>query len=147
MGNKNTKSGLYILADNNSAGRHPRSYARGIQRGNDLCTRIDGNFLHIRSKRTKLVLSPEALGTAFLLPTVAMGRRLVGDSCDPVWLENTQRVLDQINKWWDYGAVQPDFTPGNPGRPSQGVGLAFSLGVDSFYSCFFADPAPDLLPG
>ncbi|SHL87822.1 hypothetical protein SAMN05216428_10839 [Nitrosospira sp. Nsp11] len=116
-----------------------------IQRGNDLCTRIDGNFLHIRSERTELVLSPEALGTAFLLPTVAMGRRLVGNSCDPVWLENTQRILDQVNEWWDYGANQPDFAPGRPGRPNQGVGLAFSLGVDSFYSCFFADPAPDLL--
>ncbi|WP_213538720.1 hypothetical protein [Nitrosospira sp. NRS527] len=123
----------------------PVHIPEGIKHGNDLCTRIDGNFLRIRSQRTKLVLSPEALGTAFLLPTVAMGRRLVGESCDPVWLENTQRILDQVNAWWDYGAVQPDLAPGNPGRPSQGVGLAFSLGVDSFYSNFFADPAPDLL--
>jgi len=29
--------------------------------------------------------------------------------------------------------------------PLAPIGLAFSLGVDSFYSCFFADPQPDLL--
>lgn len=116
-----------------------------VMRGNSLSPRVDGHPLHIQSKRTELVLSAEALGTAFLLPTVAVGRRLVGDSCDPVWLENTQRVLKQVNEWWNYGGIQPGFAPGIPGRPNQGIGLAFSLGVDSFYSCFFADPAPDLL--
>jgi hypothetical protein len=116
-----------------------------VEHGNDLRTRIDGKFLHIRSERTELVLSPEALGSAFLLPAVAMGRRLVGASCDPVWLENTQRILNQVDEWWGWGLIRPDFAPGFPGKPSQGVGLAFSLGVDSFYSCFFADPAPDLL--
>ncbi|SFU75550.1 hypothetical protein SAMN05216417_12436 [Nitrosospira multiformis] len=113
--------------------------------GHDLCTRVDGHFLHVRSKRTKLVLSPEALGTAFLLPTVATSRRLVGDSCDPVWLENTQRILDHVNEWWEWGSIRPSFAASNPGQPSRGIGLAFSLGVDSFYSCFFADPPPDLL--
>lgn len=116
-----------------------------VAHGNDLRTRIDGKFLHIRSERTKLVLSPEALGSAFLLPAAAMGRRLVGESCDPVWLENTQRILNQVDEWWGWGLIRPDFALGSPGRPSQGVGLAFSLGVDSFYSCFFADPTPDLL--
>lgn len=116
-----------------------------IKHGNDLCTRIDGNSLRVRSERTELALSPEALGTAFLLPAVAMGRRLAGDACDPLWLENTQRILHLVNEWLDWKVARPDFAPGNPGRPSQGVGLAFSLGVDSFYSCFFADPAPDLL--
>lgn len=116
-----------------------------VERGNDLCTRIDGKFLYVRSERSELVLSPEALGTAFLLPAAAMGRRLSGKSCDPVWLENTERILSQVDEWWDWGLIRPDFAPGSPGQPSQGVGLAFSLGIDSFYSCFFADPAPDLL--
>ena len=116
-----------------------------IKHGNELRTRIDGNSLHIRSERTELVLSPEALGSAFLLPTVVMGRRLAGDSCDPVWLENTKRILNQVDEWWNCGLIRPDFAPSYPGKPSEGVGLAFSLGVDSFYSCFFADPAPDLL--
>jgi hypothetical protein len=116
-----------------------------VERGNDLCTKIDGKFLHVRSERSELVLSPEALGSAFLLPALAMGRRLAGKLGDPVWLENTQRILDLVDEWWDWGLIRPDFAPGSPGKPSQGVGLAFSLGVDSFYSCFFADPAPDLL--
>jgi hypothetical protein len=116
-----------------------------IKHGNHLRTRIDGNFLHARSERTELVLSPEALASAFLLPSVAMGRRLVGDSCDPVWLENAHHILDQFNEWWGWEVLRPDFTASHPGQPRHGVGLAFSLGVDSFYSCFFADPAPDLL--
>lgn len=123
----------------------PVSIPSSIKHGNDLRTRIDGNSLHIRSERTELVLSPEALGSAFLLPTMVMGRRLVGDSCDPVWLENTKRILNQVDEWWDCGVIRPDFAPSHPGEPRQGIGLAFSLGVDSFYSCFFADPAPDLL--
>ena len=116
-----------------------------VEHGNDLRTRIDGRFLHIRSERTELSLSPEALGTAFLLPAAAMERRLAGKSCDPVWLENTERILGQVDEWWDWGLIRTDFAAGSPGQPGQGVGLAFSLGVDSFYSCFFADPAPDLL--
>jgi hypothetical protein len=116
-----------------------------VEHGNDLCTRIDGKFLYVRSERTELVLSPEALGTAFLLPAAAMGRRLAGKSCDPVWLENTQRILSQVDEWWNWGLIHPDFAPGSPAGPGQGVGLAFSLGIDSFYSCFFADPSPDLL--
>jgi hypothetical protein len=115
------------------------------ERGSDLSTRIDGDFLQARSERTELVLSPEALGSAFLLPTVAMGRRLVGNSCDPVWLENAARILDRFNEWWGWEVIRPDFAASHPGEPKEGVGLAFSLGVDSFYSCFFADPAPDLL--
>ena len=46
-----------------------------VKHGKDLRIRIDGNLLNIRSDRTELVLSPEALGSAFLLPTAAMGRR------------------------------------------------------------------------
>lgn len=116
-----------------------------VNYGNDLRTKVDGSFLRVRSERTELTLSPEALATVFLLPAVAMRRRLVGDSCDPIWLENTQRILEQINEWWGWQEARPSFAPGNPGRPSRGVGLAFSLGVDSFYSCFFADSPPDLL--
>jgi hypothetical protein len=116
-----------------------------VEYGNNLRARIDGSFLHMRSERTELMLSPEALGSAFLLPAVAMGRRLVGKSCDPMWLENTQCILDQVDDWWGWGLMRPDFAPDSPGKPSRGVGLAFSLGVDSFYSCFFANPAPDLL--
>ncbi|MCC2682509.1 MAG: hypothetical protein K0S36_2073 [Nitrosospira multiformis] len=116
-----------------------------VNYGNDLRTKVDGNFLHVRSERTELILSPEALGTVFLLPAIAMRRRLVGGSCDPVWLGNTQRIVEQVNEWWGWQEVRPGFAPGNPGQPSRGVGLAFSLGVDSFYSCFFADPPPNLL--
>lgn len=113
--------------------------------GNVLRVKVDGEFLYIRSERTRLALSSEALGTVFLLPAAAMGRRLVGESCDPVWLENTQRILRQVDKWWRWGDVRLDIAPGEPGQRNSRVGLAFSLGVDSFYSCFFADPPPDLL--
>lgn len=114
-------------------------------RGNALRVKVDGDFLHVRSERRELTLSSEALGTAFLLPALAMGRCLAGGSCDPVWLENTRQIIGQVNEWWRWEGIRPGFAPGRAGPRSPGVGLAFSLGVDSFYSCFFADPAPDLL--
>lgn len=125
-------------------GRPVRIPARA-QHGHDLSLEVDGMPLRVRSERTGLILSPEAVGTAFLLPAAATGRRLAGAACDPAWLENARRILEQVDAWWGWGVAAPGLAPGEPGVPASGVGLAFSLGVDSFHSCFFADPAPDLL--
>lgn len=113
--------------------------------GHDLHLMIDGRALRVRSERTPLLVSPEALGSAFLLPGAAGGRRLVGTSIDADWLKGAAAVLDLAHQWWGWQAKTPDFVPSHAGNPTKGVGLAFSLGVDSFYSLFFADPAPDLL--
>ena len=115
------------------------------RRGHDLRARIDGRVLHVRSERTEFVLTPEALGSAFLLPAMAVGRRLSGTAIDPVWRANSLRIQDQARAWWGWQTGALRFNPGPSGRPGDGVGLAFSLGVDSFYSCFFAEPSPDLL--
>jgi hypothetical protein len=116
------------------------------QHGHDLQVRIDGANLHIHSERTELTLSPEALGSAFLLPAAAVGRRLSGEMADPTWLAGTRAILEQAQDWWGWQASPPRFSPDpQPSPAARGVGLPFSLGVDSFYSLFFANPAPDLL--
>lgn len=117
----------------------------GRTSGNDLRVSIDGGNFQVHSERTELELSPEALGSAFLLPAASAGRRLAGDSIDATWLKGSSAILDLARDWWGWRADIPRFSPTHAVPSAKGVGLAFSLGVDSFYSLFFADPRPDLL--
>jgi hypothetical protein len=118
----------------------------GEARGHDLQVMLDGASLRVYSERTSLTLSAEALGSAFLLPAASMGRAIAGDSVDAAWLAGAQRILDLAHTWWGWPVRSPRFTPRSGEIPALApTGLAFSLGVDSFYSCFFADPQPDLL--
>ena len=107
--------------------------------------RLGGDDLFVRSTRCDLTVSPEALGSAFLLPAASSGRRISGRFADPLWLEGAAHILEKAHGWWGWRAGRPGFQPGPPLLPATGVGLAFSLGIDSFYSCFFSDPAPDFL--
>lgn len=107
--------------------------------------RIAGGSFFIRSKQCNLNVSPEALGSAFLLPAAALGRRISGSMADQQWLDGAGRILGQAFDWWGWRAGYPRFQASPPSARANGVGLAFSLGVDSFYSLFFADPAPDFL--
>lgn len=107
--------------------------------------RIAGGSFFIRSRQCNLNLSSEALGSAFLLPAAALGRRISGPKADQQWLDGAGRILGKAFEWWGWRAGYPRFQASPPSARRNGVGLAFSLGVDSFYSLFFADPAPDFL--
>jgi len=118
----------------------------GSLHGHELGTRVCGYPLHVRSERTTLTLSPEALATAFLLPAASMSKGLRGDSIDASWLAGARRILDLASTWRDWHATPPRFKPdAHPAHQNPGTGLALSLGVDSFYSCFFSKPEPNLL--
>jgi hypothetical protein len=118
----------------------------GRTAGHHLKTRICGLPLHVESERTALCLSPEALSSALLLPAAAKSKSLKGESIDSAWLDGANKILAQAQAWWGWHAQRPCFTPSSSTEHSNsGIGLAFSLGVDSFYSCFFANPAPNLL--
>lgn len=116
-------------------------------RGHRLSVAVDHQRVRLDCPSHELVLQPEALGTAFLIPSLSQRRSLVLDSVDATWQANQPRLQSMLADWWGYpprpvrvGAVRP------PSQRALGrVGLAFSLGVDSMYSCFFAEPRPDLL--
>jgi len=114
--------------------------------GHDMCIQLYGTSLRVYSERTALSLSTEALGSAFLLPAASMGRAIAGHAADAQWLAGVQQILAQAHAWWGWPMRSPRFVPHVAETPPLApIGLAFSLGVDSFYSCFFADPQPDLL--
>lgn len=66
---------------------------------------------------------------------------------DCKWLSNSQAAVDLIASWWKSKRQLPAFERCYQAESlaNRGTALAFSLGVDSFYSCFFADPKPDIL--
>lgn len=107
--------------------------------------RIAGGSFFIRCRQCDLKISSEGLGSAFLLPAAAIGRRISGAMADQQWQDGAGQVLGKAFDWWGWRAGYPRFRASSPSERANGVGLAFSLGVDSFYSLFFADPAPDFL--
>jgi len=123
----------------------PLRIPAGVASGHVVEARVEAGALAFRCEQATLELSPEALATAFLLPAAAQGRRLAGSVIDPRWLQGAQQALGLAEQWWGWHAGAPRFAAAAAQVPVPGVGLAFSLGVDSFHSLFFADPAPDLL--
>lgn len=114
--------------------------------GHDLETHVCGYPVSVSSERTTLSLSPEALATAFLLPAATADKRLSGETIDSEWLGGSRKILATARSWWGWNPGPSSFRPRESSTsPNAGVGLAFSLGVDSFYSCFFANPQPNLL--
>ena len=118
-----------------------------VYRGHELSIPVDHQSLLLRCRNHELTVTPEALGTAFLIPALSQGRRLVMDSVDEVWYGNQEQVQKMVSNWWGYAPqpVQAKTIRQGTNMPCNRVGLAFSLGVDSMYSLFFADPRPNLL--
>lgn len=106
---------------------------------------IAGGSFFIRSRQSDLNISSEGLGSAFLLPAAAIGRRISGAIADQQWQDGAGHILGKVFDWWGWRAGYPHFRASSLSERANGVGLAFSLGVDSFYSLFFADTAPDFL--
>ena len=118
-----------------------------VYRGHELSIPVDHQRLLLRCRNYELTVTPEALGTAFLIPALSQGRRLVMDAVDEVWYGNQEQVQKMVSNWWGYAPqpVQAKTIRQGTNTPCNRVGLAFSLGVDSMYSLFFADPRPNLL--
>ncbi|MGV0961193.1 MAG: hypothetical protein ACOYB1_15295 [Limnohabitans sp.] len=117
------------------------------RRGRQLSLWVDGQRLRVASPTHELLVTPEALGTAFSIPLWSQGRRMACPAMDGTWLENNQNAARLVQSWWGYPPAHWRVTRSLPPSPSglNRTGLAFSLGVDSLYSCFYADPRPDLL--
>ncbi len=104
---------------------------------------MNGTELYFESADTRLSPAPELFASA-LLP-VAAGRevKLVMDApIDPCWRRNAAGVLRVWSSWWGtparlgrvLKAQKPQRERGSRREPATGVGLCFSLGVDSFHS-------------
>ena len=115
--------------------------------GRQLRVWVDRQRLTVQSPSHDLAVTPEALGTAFSIPLWSQGRRMVCEATDAAWLENNQQAARLVQSWWDHPPARWQVARTLP-PPTKGLnrtGLAFSLGVDSMYSCFYANPRPDLL--
>lgn len=98
---------------------------------------VDGHEIYFESAEASLLPSPEAVGSAMVLPAQLAGRSLgLDDPLDGPWLDGVQRLQAIVGSWWGREPRPIHATTGPPGRPRDGAGLCFSGGVDSFYSLF-----------
>ncbi len=138
---------MRILAKLSNRMKSDVRFSGSVYQGHDLSIPVNHQKLVLRCHNHALTVTPESLATAFLIPALSQGRRLVVDAADDVWYRNQEQAQKIVCDWWGY-APQPVRVKAlhhhvNP--PVNQVGLAFSLGVDSMYSCFFAEPRPNLL--
>lgn len=106
------------------------------------------NFpLWAKCENLEIHFNAEALASAFLIPALMNDRPMQGTTIDRQWLANANAASALISDWWRVKPRIPRFKQTYQSVPSvqQKTALAFSLGVDSFYSCFFGKPKPDLL--
>jgi hypothetical protein len=98
---------------------------------------VDGLPLWFESPDLSLRASPEAFGSALMVPALAKGERLeFADACDLQWRRNIDEIQPILRDWWGYGIRQPESPSGSemPVPIAAGTGLCFSGGVDSFSS-------------
>jgi len=100
---------------------------------------VDGFRVWFESDEARLRPSVEALGSAFLVPTLLLRRRLeLEGRADPKWSENLEQLIRTFRAWWKTPLESPS-TQG-PGLPAatngsrRGTALCFSAGVDSFHA-------------
>ena len=94
---------------------------------------------------------PEAFASAFLIPAAARQRTLAFDApLSGTWLDASGKVLELASSWWGYRAGPPgaarrtDLTVHRANRRER-TALAFSGGVDSFYSLLRRPGGVDLI--
>jgi hypothetical protein len=101
---------------------------------------VRGEELWFESDDAPMAATAELFATALLPIAVIGGGRLeLDDALDPAWRRNAARVLRIWNAWWgtegdvDAALGAPSTNGDGPG-PAAGVGLCFTLGVDSFHT-------------
>lgn len=107
----------------------------------DVC----GHEVWFESEDVELRAAPEAFGSAFLIPGLALGRRMaIEGEVDAAWLANVENIVRTARKWWRFPALMPEARPAMHPGPADGpepgsAGAAFSGGVDSFYTLLCPD--------
>ena len=96
-----------------------------------------GKSLWFESSDIALRPSPEAFGSALLLPSLNNGCSLTIDNqVNGKWLSNVEQILDIYHEWWGYPKLMPQSAGCYSGqaRAEGKTALLFSGGVDSFFS-------------
>jgi hypothetical protein len=114
-----------------------------------ITARVDGMDVWFESDELELRPAPEALVSAFLIPSMAVGRRLVSEA--PLaedFVSHLPAIMATVHRWWDYPILQPQTAavaaPARERNPAE-VALCFSGGVDSFHSLLRGPRKPNLL--
>jgi hypothetical protein len=110
------------------------TFASGVHR---VTADVDGLPLWFESSDLDLAPSPEAFGSAMLIPAQAKGEPVVlQEPCDRQWRSNVEAIQQVTREWWGFDLHSPrtpDGVPADSPRASK-TALCFSGGVDSFYS-------------
>jgi hypothetical protein len=99
-----------------------------------LSFRLFGRELFFESD-AELLPRAESVCSAILLQAMAHGYDIVATQpvC-PVWRRNLEEIQSIVGDWWGYHPIRV-VAPESPVKPmTDGVGLFFSAGVDSFFS-------------
>jgi hypothetical protein len=108
---------------------------------------VNGRQIWFESSEAELSPSPEAFGSALLIP--AMHARLplaIEQSVCAAWANNLRHVADMAARWWNYPRLEPQLHPvvqRSPPHPA--TASCFSGGVDSFYTLLCGPRPPDML--
>lgn len=98
--------------------------------------RVQGKDVWFESRDVSLSADIQAIATSFILPAAieGLGLRLHGSVCQQ-WLENVYKASEVGVKWWGGIPLSPSVDEKRiDTHQSHATGLAFSCGVDSFYS-------------
>ncbi|HEU4800537.1 MAG TPA: hypothetical protein VFS94_07890 [Gemmatimonadales bacterium] len=114
-----------------------------------ITARVDDVDVWFESEELELTPAPEALVSAFLIPSLAAGRRLVSQA--PLaedFVSHLPAVMAMVHRWWNYPVLQPQVpavaAPVRERSPAE-TALCFSGGVDSFHSLLRGSHKPNLL--
>ncbi len=123
---------------------------RATGQGHTIEWPIDGQTLFIHCATHPLRWSQEGLANALLVQAMRFQRGLSLQNADATWLAQNAKLQTIIEGWWGYPSTPIHNTasaqtaaPALP--PQRKKALAFSLGVDSFYSLFFSPIQPETL--
>ncbi len=108
---------------------------------------VNGRQMWFESGDVDLIPSPEAFGSAMLIPAMHANLPLAIDQkvC-AVWAGNIGHVMDVTSRWWNYPILQAQFDPVvRHAVPRTSTALCFSGGVDSFHSLLRGPRPVDML--
>lgn len=107
---------------------------------------VDGQPLWFESDEVELSPQPEAFASALLVASIHRNRPITIDApVSSTWAENVERLTGVWSSWWGYRVPQIDFNRrADETSRKASTALAFTAGVDSFYSLLFG-PQPELL--